>query len=218
MTRTVSGYFKKQLKRVLVALEIQRLSKLTPFDYIRVGSLERVAEEIYANSVAGSVAELGVYKGDFAKHINSAFPDRKLYLFDTFAGFSEKDKDVEIGGGFSAANENFSDTSIELVVKKMEHPKNLIIRAGYFPESIQDADKQESFAFVSLDADLYKPIYEGLQFFYPRLNKGGYIFVHDYNYEAYPGAKLAVRNYCREQGIHYFPLLDPGGSAIIAKG
>ena len=58
MIRTVTGYFKKNLKRVLVAMEIQRLSKLTPFDYIRVGSLERVAGEIYENSVAGSVAEL----------------------------------------------------------------------------------------------------------------------------------------------------------------
>jgi O-methyltransferase len=60
-------------------------------DYFRVSSLELVAYEIYSNNVKGNVAELGVFRGDFAKHINVAFPDRKLYLFDTFDGFNEKD-------------------------------------------------------------------------------------------------------------------------------
>lgn len=38
---------------------------------------------------------------------------------------------------------------------------------------------EDSFCFVSLDMDLYKPTYEGLHYFYPRLNHGGYIFIHD---------------------------------------
>lgn len=230
MAQALSKFLKKNLKHSLydrfgltimrgqIVLEMEKLSNLTSRDYIRVCSLESVAEEIRANSVPGSVSELGVYQGDFAKHINTAFRDRKLYLFDTFEGFSEKDKGIDRDQGFSSASEDFSDTTVELVLKKMKQPANVVIRAGYFPESIQDSDKQESFAFVSIDADLYKPIYDGLQFFYPRLSKGGYIFLHDYNNKDYPGVKEAVRKYCREEGINCFPLVDPCGTAVITKG
>jgi O-methyltransferase len=187
-------------------------------DSVRVCSLYAIAKEIGAKSIRGSVAELGVYQGDFAQHIHAAFPDRKLYLFDTFQGFSERDKEVDVSGGFSSAAEDFSDTNVDLVLNKLGRPDNVAVRAGYFPESVQEADKQECFAFVSIDTDLYKPIYDGLQFFYPRLSPGGYIFVHDYNNKDYPGVNAAVRKYCEEEKINCFPLVDPCGTGIIAKG
>jgi O-methyltransferase len=230
MPQMFSEPFRKNLKRLLyeryrlvilrgqVVLDMETMSNLTTRDSLRVCSLHAIAEEIYVKPVAGSVAELGVYQGDFAKRINAVFPDRNLYLFDTFQGFSEQDKKVDIGGGYSSAAEDFSDTSVDLVVTKMSHPEKVKIRAGYFPESVQEADKQERFAFVSIDADLYKPIYDGLQFFYPRLNPGGYIFVHDYNNKDYPGVKAAVRKYCDEENINCFPLIDPCGTGVIAKG
>jgi O-methyltransferase len=230
MAKLFSKTFRKKIKSSLydrfglvimrgqIVLEMHRLSNLTSRDYIRVCSLELVAEEIRNHSVQGCVAELGVFQGDFAKHINAAFPDRRLYLFDTFEGFRDKDKEVDVNRGFSKASEDFSNTSIDLVLGKMAHQNNAVIRVGYFPGSIQDSDKTESFAFVSIDADLYKPIYEGLRFFYPRLSPGGYIFIHDYNNTDYPGAKAAVQTYCMEERVHYFPLLDPCGTAVITKG
>jgi O-methyltransferase len=65
----------------------------------RIIGLENAAKLIYRNNVSGSVAELGVFEGEFAKHINKQFPERKLYLFDTFDGFSDEDikKEKEIG-------------------------------------------------------------------------------------------------------------------------
>jgi O-methyltransferase len=230
MPHIFSESFKKNLKQMLyqryrlvilrgqVVLDMETMSNLTTRDSLRVCSLHAIAEEIYAKSVEGSVAELGVYQGHFAKDINAVFPDRNLYLFDTFQGFSKQDKEVDIGGGYSSAAEDFSDTSVDLVVTKMSHPEKVKIRAGYFPQSVQEADKQKRFAFVSIDADLYKPIYDGLQFFYPRLNPGGYIFVHDYNNKDYPGVKAAVRKYCDEENINCFPLIDPCGTGVIAKG
>lgn len=230
MIRKLSAPFRRDLKSTLyrrfrlvilrgqVVLDMDRLAKLTTRDSIRVCSLHAVAQEINENAVSGSVAELGVYQGDFAKDIHAAFPDRRLYLFDTFEGFHVSDKGVEVTEGFSTGSEDFSDTSVDTVMKKMARPEQVAIRAGYFPESIQEADRAETFAFVSIDADLYQPIYEGLKFFYPRMSKGGYIFVHDYNNADYPGVKAAVRKYCVEAGIGFVPLVDPCGTAIIAKG
>lgn len=57
----------------------------------------------------------------------------------------------------------------------------------------------------------------GLQFFYPKLVTGGYIFIHDFNNESYKGARQAVEKFCAEQNINYLPIPDLGGSAIIVK-
>jgi len=184
-------------------------------DYVRNSSLELVAHEIITNNIKGSVAELGVYRGDFARVINEAFPDRKLYLFDTFEGFNKQDILVDRKQDYSTGSQDFSRTSIDIVLNKMKTPGNCIVKPGYFPESA--AGVADIFAFVSIDADLYKPVYDGLSFFYPRLANGGYIFVHDYNNDEYKGANAAVREYCHEMNTPYFPLPDACGSAIICK-
>ncbi len=184
-------------------------------NYIRISTLELVADEIYTRNVEGAVAELGVYKGEFSKYINSLFPDRSLYLFDTFEGFDEKDVAIDSANRFSTGEQNFSDTSIKVVLDKMKFQEKCIVKKGRFPGSLDGLE--ERFCFVSLDADLYQPIYDGLAYFYPRLNKGGYIFVHDYNNYGYEGAKAAVRKFCEENNISYTPMTDTWGSVIISR-
>jgi len=161
------------------------------------------------------VAELGVYKGKFARYINQYFPERRLYLFDTFEGFDNRDIAKEKSDNFSKGDQDFSDTSVAAVLQLMPFPGQCQPVKGFFPESAKGIE--DSFVFVSLDADLYEPIYSGLQFFYPKLVQGGYIFIHDYNNDQYKGAKKAVQQFCKEQQIGYVPLPDAGGSAIISK-
>jgi len=232
-------FLKKVLRKLLICLGIRKIYRAlrrhfysknvvylnrkrdgfiyTHADYFRLSSLELVAHEINEKNVPGSVAELGVYKGDFAKYINAAFPDRKLFLFDTFEGFPEKDRLKDVEKGFSSQEKGcFSQTSIDLVMSKMIHPENCIVKKGYFPETAKDVD--EYFAFVSIDTDLFDPIYNGLSFFYPRLQPGGYIFVHDYGFDIkYAGAKAAIKRYTEENKIPYFPLSDKWGSVVIMK-
>jgi len=196
-------------------LRRQRRIDKNYFDYIRLATLELASYEIQKKGLVGNVAELGVYKGKFAKYINQYFPDKKLYLFDTFQGFDKRDIDEEKSKKFSLAEQDFSNTSLESVLSQMPLPQQCIPVKGFFPESARGIE--DVFVFVSLDADLFEPIYQGLLFFYPRLAKGGYIFVHDFNNEAYKGAREAVEKFCREQTINYLALPDLGGSAIIMK-
>jgi O-methyltransferase len=165
-------------------------------DYIRLSTLELIANEINTNNITGEVAELGVYKGKFARYINRYFPDRKLFLFDTFKGFDKTDVVSEVQKNLSSGEQDFSNTSIEQVLSIMPHRDQCIVKEGFFPDTA--VGFEEIFAFVSIDADLYDPIYNGLKYFYPRLQKGGYIFVHDYNNDNYPGSKKAVNQYCAE--------------------
>jgi O-methyltransferase len=196
---------------------LQRKRKIDKnyFDYIRLATLELVSHEIDRKNLEGSVAELGVYKGKFAKYINQYFPQRSFYLFDTFEGFDNRDIISEKENKFSSGEQDFSDTSVESVLRLMPHAEKCLPIKGFFPESAKDINA--NFVFVSIDADLFKPIYNGLLFFYPKLVTGGYIFVHDFNNDNYKGARKAVEQFCSETNISFTPIPDSGGSVVINK-
>ncbi|MHA7579398.1 TylF/MycF/NovP-related O-methyltransferase [Paenibacillus vandeheii] len=182
----------------------------------RVATLRQVADEIYSNNLQGSVAELGVFQGEFAKYISESFCDRDFYLFDTFEGFDERDIQNEHRNKFSDARVGeFKNTSIEAVLNKMTSRKRCFVKKGYFPQTTEGMD--ENFVFVSIDVDLYSPILEGLRYFYPRMQEGGYIFVHDYNSLRFSGVKSAIKDFSKEFKIKYVPISDMCGSAVIIK-
>ena len=54
-------------------------------DYVRLATLELLCRRL--EKIPGAAAELGVYRGFFAKCINQLMPKRRLYLFDSFEGF-----------------------------------------------------------------------------------------------------------------------------------
>ena len=186
-------------------------------DYTRTMTFNLIANEINSNGLAGNVAELGVFQGQFAQLINTAFPQKKIFLFDTFEGFSKKDFTVkdELDVMPSVVDE-FQKTSADKVLAIMPHKEKCIIKQGYFPDTAAGCEDEE-FCFVSIDADLFKPIYDGLVFFYDRLVKGGYIMIHDYNNSIYKGAKQAVKKFSTERNINFVPIADGWGTAIISK-
>jgi O-methyltransferase len=189
----------------------------------RISALDLVGEQIKSNNVLGAVAELGVNKGRFARFINKVFPDRKIYLFDTFEGFSGKDIENPIDNFDISDNairwlyDDVKDTSVTYVLSRLPHPEQAIIRKGWFPDTAEGFQDDDRFAFVSIDTDLYDPTYSGLVFFYPHLSNGGYIFVHDYNCGLHPGVKKAVDLFCRENNLTVVPLPDRSGTAVLAK-
>jgi len=196
--------------RIVTAPELRQT-----FD-LRLAALKMIAGEVKGRNIPGAIAELGVYQGAFAAEMNRLFPDRSLYLFDTFSGFDQRDVDVEGERKFSrAAVGNFADTSVEAVRGRLPFAQRAVFRVGYFPETAADLD--ETFAVVSLDADLYKPLYDGLCYFHPRMARGGYIIVHDYNNSRFTGAGHAVRRFCEENQVFVVPLSDLHGTGIIVK-
>lgn len=179
--------------------------------------LEKIASIFYEKGIKGEVAELGVYRGDFAKDINRVFPDRKLYLFDTFEGFPEEDIQYEIENHL-LLNEvgKFTSTSVEFVLNRMPYRENCIICQGYFPETAEGLE--DKFVFVNIDVDLYKPILAGLEYFWPRMVDGGYIFVHDYFSDSYAGTKKAVEEFSKKYNIGFIPIGDTLSIAFLKKG
>lgn len=177
--------------------------------YARIEFLKQSKIMLEEEGISGyAVAELGVYKGEFAKEINRIFPESKLYLFDTFEGFSEVDAVSERQRGYTDNNQTgyFSDTSVQQVLNKMSFPNKCIVKKGFFPDTAEEID--ENFVFVNIDVDLYEPILSGLRWFYPRMVSGGVILVHDYFSTAFTGARDAVKLFAETSRVMFLPVGD----------
>ena len=192
-------------------------ARLPLHDNVRRDMLLLLSKSVRDRDIKGAIAELGVYQGKTAKLLNQCFPERKLFLFDTFEGFADQDVRTEAEQtGVETTTAHFSTTALDRVRQYLganNHHIRLI--QGYFPESVTTEAEQTTFAFVHLDADLYAPTLAGLEFFYPRLNPGGFIVVHDYN--AWHGARKAVDEYCENLEVYPIPMPDKSGSCLILK-
>lgn len=182
----------------------------------RINFLKDYASMISTENI-GSVAEGGVFQGEFAKEINRYFPNARLYLFDTFEGFDERDLIVETENNYSEKEiHHLHNTTEQLVLDKLPHPEMAIIKKGFFPETTIGMPEEE-FSFVNLDFDLYNPILEGIRYFYPRLRKKAVMLIHDYYNPGYKGVAEAVRDYEKETGRSLFklPIGDHCSIAIV---
>ena len=188
-----------------------------PWDPVRRDMLVLLMRDIEARGVEGSLAELGVYKGETARLLHHYLPDRRLHLFDTFSGFDECDAESEKGTtGAEVSSGQFGDTSVEDVRRHIA-PRNgnVVFHPGVFPDSCEPAIREERFALVHLDADLHRPTRLGLEIFFPIVAAGGYVVVHDYN--AWPGARQATEEYLADKTEVAVPMPDKSGSAVIVK-
>ena len=201
-------------KQRMVATPEQLVEHLLPEqdlsnDYVRLATLELLCRRLA--HVPGAAAELGVYRGFFSRCINRLLPERRLYLFDSFAGFSAGDGAAE---SFQAAHQN---TTPEKVLAILPHPEVAVVKPGFFPDSLEGLE--ERFCLVSLDVDFYDTTLEGLRYFWPRLQSGGYLLLHDWGSPSLPGVARALADYEQELGsrIAAVPLCDVGGSLILCK-
>lgn len=213
-----TGQFIEQARSLGFTGDFIRLGELYRHFDIRSATLKQMAVRLHEQGIRGQIAELGVYRGDMAWKLNALFPDRRLYLFDTFEGFDLRDIQKEEEYGCSRARKgDFSDTSEQAVLNRLPFPDKAVVCKGYFPGTASGLE-QETYALVSLDADLYAPLLAGLEYFYPRLSPGGMILMHDYHNERFRGARQAVEDYERRyQRLVLVPLCDLHGSAVIVK-
>ena len=180
-------------------------------DYVRVRTLEALCRRL--DGVEGAAAELGVYRGGFARCINALLPERRLYLFDTFEGFDGAEA-AGVAAGFVEAHRN---ASAERVLSLLPHPEQAVIRQGLFPQTAQGLE-DERFCLVSLDADLEESTLAGLRFFVPRTSPGGCLLLHDYNSPKLPGVRRALERCEAELGrrLPAVPLCDVNGTLVLA--
>jgi O-methyltransferase len=193
--------------------EVRRLV-MSEHDVVRFSSVALALRRIEVEQVPGDLAEVGVYRGEMSRCIAAAAPGRRLHLFDTFSGFSTRDADTPD----LAADRRFRETSVEVVRRALgPHAGNAVFHVGFFPDTASDL-VEERFAFVMLDVDRHRPTLAGLEVFYPRLSRGGFVFIHDYNApESDWGVSRAADEFLEGKPELLIELPDARGSAVFRK-
>jgi O-methyltransferase len=186
-------------------------------DVARFSSIALALNRIENEKIPGEIAEVGVYKGKVSRFLRHLAPGRRMHLFDTFEGFSKNDFETPEEGG----DVRFKDTSAEAVYQGVRDVDDLsaeiVMHVGFFPDTAAELE-DETFCFISLDVDKYKPTLAGLELLFPRLEPGGYIFIHDYNSEeSNRGVSRAVDEWISQRPDPIFDIPDQSGSVVIRK-
>lgn len=178
-------------------------------DDVRYSTLALAIRRLEKDIVPGDFAEIGVYQGATSSFIHQQAPGRKFYLFDTFEGFPES--------GGSGRDERFKDTSVEAVRKFLGNSENIKFRKGYFPETASGLE-DEKFSLVILDVDRYLSALDVFHFFYPRMVRGGYFFMHDFNSpESGQAVSRAALEFMFDKPEFLIEIPDYFGSAMFRK-
>ncbi len=195
---------------------IKNNKKQNAGDTNRLWSFILNIKQILAEDIKGDFAELGVWRGNTAAILAhyASLNNRKVYLFDTFEGFDQKD----LGGIDSDKKMEFGDTSIDMVKNVIgSSSSSCEFIKGYFPNSLMGFHKNNKYSVVSLDCDLYEPMKAGLEYFYEHLSLGGIFFLHDYSNIHWDGSKKAIDEFCRDKNEYLILMPDKAGSAFIRK-
>lgn len=173
------------------------------------------------NELNGDLAETGVMWGGTAKIIREAIPDKSLYLFDTFTGLPNT---IKRGVDPEHYREGDMTVDFERVKYTFKDDKNVFIHQGIFPQETSRFIENKKFAFVHLDVDIYQSTRDALIFFYPRMEIGGSIVIHDY--PAHGGVKRAVDELMKGVGTPHLgkwkiwnkdPMVESGFRQLIIR-
>lgn len=204
--------------------EVRSLFDISEEFALKTSVLRRVSRRLDELGVEGAIADLGAYRGDISWQLNAMMPERKLYLFDTFTGYDERDiaKEQQLqlseaqAGTYSLSSNELEHLN-ERILGRMPYADMVEIRSGWFPETAFDLE-DEKYAMVHIDTGLYAPTYSGIQYFFPRMSKGGVILVSGYTNGKSQSVCQAVRDLEEKYGAFLIaPLCDIDGTIMIMR-
>lgn len=194
--------------------ERARIASLTREIKSKVGTLSVSEVELYQIFISvrntayleGDCAEVGVYTGSSALMIAEAKEKRHLHLFDTFEGLPKPSQYDTI------FQEGQYPASYEEVGRMFFAYQNVHLYKGLFPSTTAINVLNKVFSFVHLDVDLFQSTLDCLDFFYPRMARGGVILSHDY---IVPAVKKAIDGFLKNKPEIVISLL--GTQCLIVK-
>ncbi len=189
---------------------------------LRFYSMTQIVKTTLRKNQIFDFAECGCWKGHSAYMISSLLNNKNIpfHIFDSFEGLStstSEDKDFFLKSDKHKlmVTKHFGSSESfvrDVVLKEFDFIKTY---KGWIPERFNEVEEKK-FSFVHIDVDLYKPTLDCLEFFFPRLIKGGSIVCDDYNSSHFPGAKDAWDKYFKDKNYEYF-YENPFGGCFLIK-
>jgi hypothetical protein len=173
------------------------------------------------SALDGLVAECGCLKGLSSyvlcaalRRANAAFDGRGYEIYDSFQGLSEPEPQ-DLTGGASAPAGDVRAGRYSAPLDQVKRALGAFPHIAFFPGWIPLAFEQapgKAYRFVHVDVDLHQPTRDSFAYFWPRLVVGGVMVCDDYGW---PGAKLAVEEFCKTNGID--AEITPSNQAIVRR-
>lgn len=186
----------------------------------RLDNIEYCMRSILKEGIAGDFMETGVWRGGATILMRAilkeeAIEDRKVWLADSFEGLPKPNaKEYSWDRGNKLHELNLLNVSLDEVkenFKKYDLLDNQVcFLKGWFKDTLPTAPVKK-LALLRLDGDLYESTILALEHLYPKLSKGGYLIVDDYN--AFEYCQRAVDDYRAHHAITA-PIVEIDGEAI----
>lgn len=139
------------------------------------------------------IAEIGVFKGDFAKKIFEICKPSELYLLDIFTGImGSGDKN---GNNMEYIN---LDEHYDLIINYFSQNPEVKVLKGLSTQTITlIPDNHLDFIYIDASHD-YESVKQDIEMALIKIKNGGYISGHDYEINRFPGVVRAVTEFCEK--------------------
>ena len=174
----------------------------------RLDNIQECVEQVLAQSVPGDLVETGVWRGGgsiFMRAILEAhnITDRRVWVADSFEGLPPPNAEkYPADSGFRLDLCSELAVSLDDVKANFQRYDLLDDRVcflkGWFRDTLPHAPI-EKLAVLRCDGDLYESTMDSLVNLYPKVSRGGFVIIDDYN--ALSVCKKAVHDYREANGI-----------------
>ncbi len=212
---------------------VRRVKPFTATSPERIVGLVDAVRYITKNSIEGSIAECGVWRGGSIMTIAWTLLElgdtsRDLYLYDTFEGMSaptEKDRMADGSAVSDVLSKMDRNAGTNLwAYAPLEAVKRNVLSTGYPAEKLHfvqgkvedtlPGSAPEKLALLRLDTDWYESTRHEMIHLYPRLCSRGVLIVDDYG--DWQGARQAVDEYFAAQPFTpLFSRMDTTGRMLV---
>ncbi len=156
----------------------------------RLDSLAQCVADVLERDIPGDLVETGVWRGGASilmRAVLEAYGDRqrRVWLFDSFAGLPEPDAErypADSGDTLSKFNA-YLGVPLEQVRANFSRynllDEQVCFVKGWFRDTLPSATV-ERIAVLRLDGDMYESTMQVLDNLYNRVSPGGYVIVDDY--------------------------------------
>jgi O-methyltransferase len=180
--------------------------------------------ETALNNSNGDVVECGCWRGHSAHMMATMLKQRdfseRFAIFDSFEGLSallpeDRNERTVLTPEQIQKQATMLACSEDVVRANLAAFEFIDYYKGWIPSRFGDvADR--TFSLVHVDVDLYQPYKDTIEFFYPRLARGGAMVFDDYGLTQFPGAKRAVDEAVARFKPSFFYQIPTGGAFLLA--
>jgi len=179
----------------------------TMIGYKRLTNVEQCIRKIKDAGVEGDLIETGVWRGGAVLFMKAVLNEliiknKKVWIADSFQGVPAPKKQYAADRASKLHKQKILTVSKNEVENNFRLydllDSNVKFIEGWFNETLPNAPV-DKLSLLRLDGDLYESTSLALEHLYPKLSKGGFVIIDDFN--AFRYCKKAVQDYRSIHGI-----------------